>query len=44
MTGYISLEIKLNVLNHIMILASADYSNILKILETFTIVTKKELV
>ena len=26
MTGYISLVIKLNILNHMMIIASADYS------------------
>ena len=36
MTGYISLIIKLNILNHMMILASANYSyNILYIFQVF---------
>ena len=35
LTGYISLVIKLNILNHMMILASADYSYMKTLPEKF---------
>ena len=47
LTGYISLVIKLNILNHIMILASTDYSyscilNVKLILDNYLILLEKE--